>query len=362
MNAVPIQPKGPWTHRFGVMLFTALAGILAFWLLGFVVDDIGELKGPQLVDVEKRHLDPVLVAQSKAIDAQIAAIDTQVQNQKARQALLRDSTTSSQQTMNQLLDMQKQNIQNQVKPSISEQNTLAQSESQFIANQAQYQALNQAIVEHTEEERSLQERKSNIESRLAVQREAARKEFAALDRRHHLRTAAFQLLFLIPLLLVAVYVFLKWRAGMYTPPIYAFGIATLLKVVLVIHENFPTRYFKYILLLALLAVVTRVLFYLIRAVRFPRMASLLKQYREAYERFLCPVCEYPIRRGPMKYIFWDRRTIRKVQPSPGMASDDVYACPSCGSALFEVCALCRNTRPSLLPFCDKCGGEKLMAS
>ncbi|MFT7512174.1 MAG: hypothetical protein ACI9QL_001381 [Candidatus Omnitrophota bacterium] len=41
--------------------------------------------------------------------------------------------------------------------------------------------------------------------------------------------------------------------------------------------------------------------YFIRAIAFPKTESLVKQYREAYESFLCPICEYSIRRGPPKF-------------------------------------------------------------
>jgi hypothetical protein len=73
---MPASPKAPWTHRLGVVVFTILAGVLFFWLLGFVVSDIGEIKGPELAEVEKSILDPSLVSQEAAIDRNIAAIST----------------------------------------------------------------------------------------------------------------------------------------------------------------------------------------------------------------------------------------------------------------------------------------------
>lgn len=354
------SPKGPWTQRVAVVLFTALTGILVFWLLGFVVEDIEQLKGPQQSEVERRALDPALVTQEQAADKQTALIQVKINDLKARQQLLRDSTTSSQQTMNQLLEMQKLSIQNQVKPTAAEQEVLAESVSLFIANQTRYQQLNEEIAKHSEEQRNLSDSKRGIESRLGVQREKAVNEFERLNRRHRLRVAALQLLFLIPVLLVVVYLVLKWRATMYAPLLYVIGIATLAKVIGVVHENFPSRYFKYVLLVAALAVVIRVLVHLIRATKSPKLASLLKQYREAYERFLCPICEYPIRRGPMKYSFWDRRSIRDLRAPgpPSEVSEEPYSCPSCGSALFERCTNCQTVRHTLLLFCDRCGNEK----
>ena len=97
--------------------------------------------------------------------------------------------------------------------------------------------------------------------------------------------------------------------------------------------------------------------YLTRATTSPKLAALLKQYREAYERFLCLICEYPIHRGPMKFVYWNRRSIRKLAlPSASTsAPDEPYTCPACGSHLFEPCPRCQHVRHSLLPFCEQCG-------
>jgi predicted RNA-binding Zn-ribbon protein involved in translation (DUF1610 family) len=342
----------------GVILFTILAGVLFFWLLSFVVDDIGEIRGPQLKDVEKTMLDPVLVSQEATVDRKIEAIAAEIEGLQGRQALLRDSTSSSQQTMNQLLNLQKQSIEKHVSPSAAEQDALGQSENLFLGNQTRYQSLNEEIARKTEERRSLENEKKSLESRLSVQREKAAKRFEQLDRQHHLKVAGLQLLFLIPILLAASYAVLKWRATVYAPLIYAVAVATLSESALVVHEHFPTRYFKYILLLAALAVVVRALVYFIQSSARPKAAALLKQYRQAYEHFLCPTCEYPIRRGPMKYTIWTRRTIGRLAAdlSAPMA-DEPYVCPACGSGLFEVCDHCQGIRHALLPFCNRCGAE-----
>lgn len=354
------SPKGPFAQRIGVTVFTVLFGMLVFWLLSFVVCDIGNIRGPRQSEVDKTVLDATLVAQLDRVHRAIAANEALIGSLRARQAILRDSTNSSQQTMNQLLDMEKQNLRGHVQPAAAEQQALAEGEALFIANQAQYQGLNEEMAKKSEEQRKLEDSRRALDARLAGQREQAVRKFQALDRRHRLRVAGLQLLFLIPILAAALYCVLRWRGTLYAPLIHAFGIATLAKVIIVVHENFPTRYIKYVLLIASLLAVVRILIYLIASAARPKMAYLLKQYREAYERFLCPVCEYPIRRGPMRYAFWNRRSIRHEFPvtQPVTAPEEPYACPSCGSRLFEVCPSCASVRTALLPFCDHCGDEK----
>ena len=85
----------------------------------------------------------------------------------------------------------------------------------------------------------------------------------------------------------------------------------------------------------------------------------IKQYREAYERFLCPVCEYPIRTGLRRFLYWTRRTVHKTIPAQASSGqplqDEPYSCPSCGTTLFEDCRQCGHSRHSLLPHCSHCG-------
>jgi len=356
--------RGPWTHRVLIGVFTVFLVLLAYWLLGFVMKDIGALPGPSYPDVEKRRLDQDLVKQNEEMGRQIAEMDLTISNHRRRESILRESTASSQQTMNQLLEFQRLNLQKDIKPSPQEQQALAESQNTFLANQKQRQALNEKIEQLNDEQTALKARKAAIEATLQNQRGPAREEFQRLLNQHNIKIASLQLAVLIPLLLLALFFFLRKHGGIYGPIVYACGMALIVRVGLVIHEHFPSRYFKYILVVISIAVVLRILVYLLRMIAYPKKDWLLKQYREAYERFFCPVCGYPIRKGPLKYLFWTRRTIKKLalpEALAGPQKDEAYSCPSCGTKVFEECSSCHGIRPSLLPYCDKCGAVKEIA-
>jgi len=360
MSATHPAPKGPWTHRFLVHLFTVVLTVLIYWLLGFIVDDIGTWPGPDYADIEARLLDQSLVTRSGELQKEIADIQHKVQGQQARQKILADSTASSQTTMKQLLDIHRLALQKDETPTPEERKALADSEQMFLSNQKQYQVLNDEIAKLDSRRQDRDEQLRETERALDQEREPVGREYERLMQRHNLKMAALKLATLAPLLVVAVILFIRKRGSLYAPLIYAFGIALLVKVALVMHEYFPSRYFKYVLILACLAVVVRALVYLLKMIAFPKRDWLLKQYREAYEAFLCPICEYPIRRGPLKYMFWNRRSIRKVRvpPVPQAEEEEPYTCPMCGNQLFEKCPACQAIRHSLLPACEKCGAEK----
>jgi hypothetical protein len=342
--------------------FSLLLGLLIYWLLGFVVNDIGQWPGPDYTAVERERVDPTLLAESESLLNEIADTTRLIGEEKARQTVLRDSTDNSARTMNQLLEVQRMNLQRSVPSSDTEQQTLREAQQLFVANQQAYQQANERVSSLSERLRTLESGKRGNDRRLEELRMPARAEYQRLFTRHQLKVAAVKLAVLVPLLGIAVGLFLKRRAGLYAPVIHALGVATLVKVLLVMHEHFPRRYFKYVLIVAALVLVGRILVFLIRSAAFPRREWLLRQYREAYERFFCPCCGFPIRRGPLRYAFWTRRSLPKVSASVGVGSpleaDTPYVCPACSTRLFEECPSCGAVRHSLLPACMRCGVEK----
>ena len=63
--------KGTWTHRLLVYFFAVLFALLIYWLLGFVMRDIGTWPGPVYADVEKRLGDAQLSEEAATIQKQI---------------------------------------------------------------------------------------------------------------------------------------------------------------------------------------------------------------------------------------------------------------------------------------------------
>ncbi len=357
MNTTP-KTKGPWITRFIIRSFTVVLAVLIFWLLGFLVKDIQSIRGPEYDKIEEKHVDGKVVDTKAALEKQIAELKRRIDNQSQTQHLLGDSSRSLQQTINQLLELQKLGIQKNIALSDKEQANLTSSLNLFLENQKKYQEMNQTVSELLRQKQALEVEKRQAERQIEKQRKPARKEYSRLREKHRIKLASLQLAILIPLLAVAAVLVIKKRASIYFPLLLAFGGATLLKVALVIHEYFPTRYFKYILIVALLLAVARLLIYFIRSVAFPKAERLAKQYREAYERFLCPVCEYPIRMGPRRFLFWTRRTVNKIIVPSEQREKELYTCPSCGTTLFEECSSCHKVRHALLPHCEYCGVEK----
>ena len=358
MNATP-KHKTPWLIQFAIRLFTVALAVLFFWLLGFLVEDIRSIKGPDYQEIEAKYVDGGLIAKREALNRQISELKRQIDSQNDTQRLIGDSSRNLQQTINQLLELQKLAIQKNMASSEKEQANFTSSLNLFLENQRKYQEMNQVVYGLLSRKQALEADKEETEQQIEQQRKPARQEYDRLCEKHRLRLAFLQLSMLVPLLAVAVALVIKKRASLYFLLFLAFGGATLVKVGLVIHEYFPRRYFKYVLIVALLLAVARMLIYFIRSIAFPKVEWLVRQYREAYERFLCPVCEYPIRIGPRRFLVWTRRTAnRLVVPTEQREQEELYTCPSCGATLFEECPGCHKVRHALLPHCVHCGAGK----
>ena len=120
---------------------------------------------------------------------------------------------------------------------------------QFLESQKSYQELNRNIAELTSQRLLLRGQGNRIEQQLAEQRRPAEREYQEQRRAIGFGWPSISLLILVPVLLVAAFLLIRIRGSIYYPVFLAVGGATLLKVASVVHEYFPSRYFKYILIL-----------------------------------------------------------------------------------------------------------------
>jgi len=358
----PVVQKSPWTHRFFMFFFSLVLGLLLIWLMSRVIDQVGEWPGPSYDKLEQAHLDPALAETANRLQAERADLRRRIEERRAQQTRLRDSTDNSQRTMNQLLELHRLSLEKNVTPTAEEQQALAEAVRLFLMNQAKYQRLNEELAQLEAEVRTLDEKIKAQEDVLEVARAPIQEDYRRLLRRHEAKVGAAKLAVLVPLMAIALVLFIKKRSGPYALPVYAFGLAVLAEVLLVIHEHFHTGYFIYVLLLAAIAVVVRAIIYLVKVMRSPSAAWRLARYRQAYATFMCPICGFPIRRGPMKFMVWTRRSLKEpLAPTtlPEARADEPYTCPSCGTRLFEECTACHAVRHALLPACERCGATHM---
>jgi len=351
--------KGPWIQRFSIVFLSLVLAVLLFWLLGFITKDIGSLRGPDFSKVEAKFVDAELVGKHESLKENLDGIRENLRNLQEQQRILQKSSNNLQETIKQLLSIQSQSIEKNFDFPEENKQTLVESQKLFLENQKQYQDLNREIGELTLQQHKLEKDLASLSREIKSQRALARKEYNGLMSKHRLKVAALKLAVMLPIFLIAAWFFTKKRSGTYGPIVYAAFIAVFIKISLVVHEYFPRKYFKYIALLVVIGILLKLLLYLLKRIVSPKKDWLIKQYQEAYDRNICPVCGKPLRIGPLRYAAGTRRRAL-VWAGQGVETDkqQVYVCPSCGIELYEKCDKCSDIRHSLLPFCEHCGNEK----
>ena len=339
-------PKGPYRHQIFMFLGSAALTLLFIWLLGFVAHDINSIPGPNWTDIEEEYLDQALVVQSEELRQEINTLERKTTGLQETQSILQQSTRESQQTMNQLLEIHRLNLQQDITPSVEEQQAMADSQKMFLENQQLFQNANQEIAELSEQRRTLLYTLDSIEATLGEQRKDAQESYKELMRAHSWRLAAIKFLILIPLFLLTTWMLMHYRKSAYAPITYATFIAVSWWVGWTMHQHFPSEYFKYIAILSAILVVLFILTRLIRMRAQPQPEWLMRRYREAYIRKECPICSYAFQGANAKK---QAMTEQKSEP---------YTCPSCGTELFTICAECDQVRHALLPHCSHCGNRK----
>ncbi|NLB64967.1 MAG: hypothetical protein GX803_00645 [Lentisphaerae bacterium] len=356
------RARGTFWMRGALLLLAVVFGWLVYSSIGFGLDDLAAFQRPNWADFADGGKLEELRAQAERLEEQLRELNNQLSLLEQQRKFIRDATGSLQVTVDNLFKLRDRDQQllqpEQFAGVLGTLDKILEIQQKFEATAEEYLAV-------TREKHKTEGELARIKKLIEKEEKKLRVEFAALVRKLQIRNAIFRLSLLLPLVLLVTMAWIRWRGSMYRMILASAAVALYVKTARVVHEYFPTRHFKYVVTAVALLLTAWAFAWLMRRLVKPKLDLLLKQYRQAYERFLCPVCEYPIRRGPRKYLYWTRRTVHKVAlAARGEGAGDEqqpYVCPVCTTMLYETCEKCGNLRHSLLPACRVCGAEKEIA-
>lgn len=352
----PVPNKGPFLHRMTVSCFSVLFCLLLFWLIGFVLSDIGRFEQPDYEALQDEYIPQELEDEQNRLQKELEGLELQIRHQQEAQEILQTSMTSSEQTMKQFLEIHRLSLEKGIQPTDEQQRALSDSESLYLENQRKFQDANQQVSQLRTSMQTIEDQLEEIKTQLDEKRIPLNEEYKRLSERNRFYVAAVKLAVLIPVLLLISWLVKNKKGTTYAPLYYAAFLAVLARTLLVMHQYFPEEFFKYLILGAAIVVVLMLLVHLIRSAASPKREWLLKRYKEAYRKRICPVCSMAIEKGSIKMLPRPSR-FASVQSSQNNTTE-AYTCPSCGTTLFETCEKCQTVRHSLLPHCEGCGDEK----
>jgi prefoldin subunit 5 len=352
------KAKGSWGVRFFIIVLGIVLGVLLFWALTFIEQDVGNIKGPDAQKVRAEFIDKSLDEQRESLTKEINRLDDKIDTLNEQLDNLKNSTRDYQNTINQLLPIQKQSIEQGVEFPAESRQALSRVQAAFLENQSLIQDLNKQISDQTLVRQDKRAELTDLNETIQPLNEEYQKELSRLRTVHKWKVAAIKLAVLLPIFIAASVFFMKYRTGAYWPLVWAAFVASFLKVAFVARECFPKPYFRYIAILVIIAIVLRMLVYLIRMIIAPKKDLLIKQYQQYYDKYLCPVCTKPIKAGPLRYAGWKKKTTVLAPQGADLDQQQSYTCPSCGTNLYDKCGSCGKIRHTLLPYCEHCGSEK----
>ena len=94
---------GPISHRIMIYAFAAILTLLLIWAIGYILSDIGNIKGPDWQVIQTEAIGSSLQDQQQKLNEEKTAIVAQIENQQENQKILKTSMGSSKETMEQLL-------------------------------------------------------------------------------------------------------------------------------------------------------------------------------------------------------------------------------------------------------------------
>ncbi|MEN8127483.1 MAG: hypothetical protein ABFR90_06715 [Planctomycetota bacterium] len=352
------KAKGSWGVRFFIVVLGITLAFLFYWLLSFIEGDIGKIERPDKHVVRRQYISEELDDQKEALQKDIQRLSRKIKTLDEQLHNLKKSTSNYQNTINQLLPIQKQSIEQGIEFPLESRQALSSAQAAFLENQKRDQDLNKQISELTLARQEKQADMNDLNETIEPFEEEFREEWDRQQTAHNWKVAAIKLAVLIPIFIAASIIFMKYRTSAYWPLVWAVFAASFFKVAFVAHKYFPKPYFKYIAVLVIIVIVLRFLIYLIKMIVAPQKDLLIKQYQQFYDKHRCPICTKPIKAGPLRYAGWKKKTTVVAPQGTQIDEQQAYTCPSCGTNLYDKCGSCGKIRHTLLPYCEHCGVEK----
>ncbi|GGP20395.1 zinc ribbon domain-containing protein [Silvimonas iriomotensis] len=194
--------------------------------------------------------------------------------------------------------------------------------------------------------RGVDKQQIQVQGQLGVLLDQGEKSYNQALQKYDLRIFFWRLAFTLPLLLLAIWLFIKFRKHRYWPFVYGFGLFALTAFFVELVPYLPS-FGGYIRVVVGIILTVFAGVYMLRAFqRYVERKRLEMQqsqterartvvYEKAissYQKKICPSCDKP----------WN------------LAGDQASFCIHCGLELFRVCG-CGGRNFAFFPFCHQCG-------
>ena len=129
--------------RWGIFSLSGLLTLFLIWLFGFILEDIGDVEGPNREDFASKVISTELREQVANLKEEIRETDSALQRQNQIQETLGRSKDNAGQAMEKLAELQQMSLEGGGTPDEAEREALARARTRFLDAQDDFE---EAIV------------------------------------------------------------------------------------------------------------------------------------------------------------------------------------------------------------------------
>jgi hypothetical protein len=328
-----------WFNR-GLWLIAVFFAYFLIGLGGTIVGDLPKIENkPSINDFVDQKAKSALLDQLKALDK-----ERDVEAEKYEQAKLQQQAASEDyQAAKQAFDVWV-TTRNSTKKSdqdpalINRTKKLEDSRNQEREFLSSVESVQKSLLD-------IDQKKDRVHRELAVLDNAARVEFDSTYKKIELRVFLYRLAFVLPLLLVAVYLFVKHRKQTYWPFVWGFILFSLFAFFVELVPYMPSYggYVRYTVGVLMTFVVGKY-----------SIAALQKYIQQQKELEKQPDVQ---RKNEIEYDLALIRINKGICPSceRPIVKEQENFCQHCGIGIFENCNPCGTRKIAFSKFCFHCG-------
>lgn len=365
MSTLPETPA-PQTvevtkRRFSIGIF-----ILAFFLMVLLVtlgetllQDLADIPTrPALEDYQDRYRDKALESAKEAAEKAVALALARVQNISWQRREAEEKYLNAKDILDTLLQVKNARSAAGEKLTPREAKELARAQERYLEAKKKYELLLRVRRAAEKALEQAREPVSLLEKQIASRMDLAQRDYDGAMLRYQLLVTLLRILFVVPVVLAAVYLYVNQRQSRYAALVWAYLIFAAYVFLRAAYEYVPTFHFYGIRVFGTAVLVVLI----VMTIRYFHRTSderLMAEIKAHLLKRLCPNCKFPFVEGPARYLVsgMGRLSGRKAAGLPLEVIEPAKApvfCRSCGLAIVDQCPACREFKYALIPYCPRC--------
>lgn len=198
-----------------------------------------------------------------------------------------------------------------------------------------------------DQQRALTSQQNQVDTQIAEADAAAERRFDEATRRYEMQVFGLRLALTLPILLVAIWLFIRYRKARYWPFVYGFGLFALSAFFIELVPYLP-NFGGYVRVLVGIVLTVFAGLYMMKAFQRYAERKRLELQQDRGERARTIGYEKAVRS-------LEKKRCPSCDKQWNLGGDDSTFCVHCGLRLFNVCGECGGRNFFFFPHCHQCG-------